>query len=124
MRKLTKTEMTGYHKRWKREAGTCALCEQPLDDDTVVDHNHETGEIRAVLHRWCNSVLGKVEHYTGRLGQGRDKHTFIKNVVPYLERPGKGVMYYSHKTEDEKRLAKNAKARRARAKAKRQQESE
>ncbi|EML1602145.1 endonuclease domain-containing protein [Burkholderia cenocepacia] len=121
MRRLSKTELTGYRKRWQREKPHCPLCERLMDDDTVVDHDHRTGECRAVVCRWCNAVLGKIENWTFRIGQGVDPVMFLGNVYAYLHPgmgPRKGVIYPSHKTEDEKRLARNKKARVARAKAK------
>ncbi|KWI11062.1 hypothetical protein WM01_19370 [Burkholderia ubonensis] len=94
-----------------------------MDSDTVVDHDHRTGECRAVVCRWCNAVLGKIENWTFRIGQGVDPLMFLGNVSNYLKRGDtlgyKGVIYPSHKTEDEKRLLKNKRARIARAKAKR-----
>ncbi|AOJ69187.1 MULTISPECIES: endonuclease domain-containing protein [unclassified Burkholderia] len=128
MRRLSKTELTGYRKRWQREKPHCPLCERLMDDDTVVDHDHRTGECRAVVCRWCNAVLGKIENWAFRIGQGVDPLMFLRNVSVYLgpnaetgsvlHGVGKGVIYPSHKTEDEKRLARNKKARVARAKAK------
>ncbi|WP_176317290.1 endonuclease domain-containing protein [Burkholderia vietnamiensis] len=123
MRRLSKTELTGYRKRWQRENPRCPLCARMMDTDTVVDHDHRTGECRAVICRWCNAVLGKIENWAFRIGNGVDPLMFLGNVSAYLDHAstpgaGKGVIYPSHKTEDEKRLARNKKARVARAKAK------
>jgi hypothetical protein len=39
--------------------GLCALClEEPA---TVIDHDHETGEVRGVLCSFCNKGLGFIE---------------------------------------------------------------
>ncbi|NUX98768.1 endonuclease domain-containing protein [Paraburkholderia youngii] len=121
MRRLSKTELTGYRKRWQRENPTCPLCKRTMDEDTVVDHDHKTGECRAVVCRWCNAVLGKIENWAGRIGQGIDPIAFLSATAEYLgvDGPRRGVIYPSHKTEDEKRLARNKKARLTRAKAKR-----
>jgi hypothetical protein len=121
LRRLTKTELTGYRKRWQRESPECPLCNRTMDEDTVVDHCHKTGVCRAVVCRWCNAILGKIENWAGRIGQGIDPHLFLTNVGKYLSEDGprKQVLYHTHKTEDEKRLLKNKRARLARAKAKR-----
>ena len=40
------------------QGGHCALC--PTTEDLVVDHNHETDEVRGILCRSCNSGLGQL----------------------------------------------------------------
>jgi hypothetical protein len=40
----------------------CPICLKPLDlSDFCVDHNHETGVVRGLLNRGCNSALGKFD---------------------------------------------------------------
>lgn len=123
MRRLTKAELPGYRKKWTREQnGVCPLCTRTMDEDTVVDHDHKTGDCRAVVCRWCNVILGKLENWAGRIGQGIDPLLFFDNVGKYLRSSpllAKGIKYPTHKTEDEKRLLRNKRARTARAKAKR-----
>lgn len=111
----------------QRQGGKCAICGKHIDvsvgghkSDSVVDHCHETGEIRGVLHRSCNSAEGKVVNAAGRWGA---KSTLYVDVIPYLERlvkylkssqeNGTGMMYPDHKTDEEKRLAANLKRRKA-----------
>ncbi len=36
----------------------CAICGKVPNDRLVVDHNHETGQVRGLLCRSCNSALG------------------------------------------------------------------
>ena len=108
-----------------KQGGNCAICGKPISlqvmgntSDYVVDHCHETGEIRGVLHRSCNSAEGKVVNAAGRWGA---KSTLYVDVIPYLERlvqylkssqeNGTGMMYPDHKTDEEKRLAANLKRR-------------
>lgn len=106
----------------RREQGDiCPLCERPLGDDIVLDHDHKTGDIRAVLHRWCNSLLGKVENWTRCIGQGVDDRMYLSNVVKYLayhDANPSGIKHNTYRTEDEKRLLRNKRARLARRKAK------
>jgi len=37
--------------------GICAYCGEH-GDDLVVDHEHETGQIRGLVHRACNARIG------------------------------------------------------------------
>jgi len=58
-----------YLKRMKKQQNVCAICGQPEIATTrfgkvkrlAVDHNHETGEARALLCSACNHALGVVE---------------------------------------------------------------
>lgn len=41
------------------QEGRCALCLKPAaSKDLVVDHNHNTGRVRGLLHHACNAGLG------------------------------------------------------------------
>ena len=108
----------------KKQGGTCPLCSEKFNTrgGPVVDHCHKTGAIRSVLCRTCNGGEGKVKNSAVRYGQGNANYLkWLENLTKYLrhhtDNPGK-LVYPSHKTEDEKRLAKNKKARLARAKKK------
>lgn len=128
MRKLPRTSMRSWMvKHLKQEqGGLCLLCGQAIDitvkGEGVVDHDHTSGEIRGVLHRSCNAAEGKVANAAGRWGAKSMEYSailpFLKRLVAYLERTGVGLIYHGHKTEDEQRLARNAKARKTRAEAK------
>ncbi len=110
----------------QEQGGMCLLCGQVIDltikGEGVVDHDHNTGEIRGVLHRSCNAAEGKVANAAGRWGAKSMEYSailpWLKRLIGYLERPGVGLIYHGHKTEDEQRLARNAKARKTRAEAK------
>jgi hypothetical protein len=52
----------------------CAICRKALDlepghqkrsDGVTIDHDHETGAVRGLLHRRCNSWLAPLEHDNG-----------------------------------------------------------
>lgn len=112
--------------RWRQQAlaeqeGRCALCSLPITakDPAVADHDHVTGQMRGVLHRSCNSLLGKLENNRVRYGL-RDAVRFTKflhGVVPYLarRRPDDTPLYPTFRDADEKRELRNLRARRARA---------
>jgi hypothetical protein len=42
-----------------QQNGRCAICHRPLGDEyQAIDHDHESGKVRGIVHRHCNSVLG------------------------------------------------------------------
>lgn len=126
MRKLARSQMRLWTRmQLEKQGGICPLCAQPVDlsipRQAVVDHDHETGEVRGVLCRSCNSAEGKVKNAIGCWGT---KKVQMSLIVPYLERllayykaPGLGVIYAQHQTPEEKKAAELAKRRRARATA-------
>jgi len=124
MRKLARTQLRAWVvQQLAKQGGSCLLCREQVDlsipRQAVADHNHKTGELRGVLCRSCNSGEGKTANAAGRWGaksMDYDKIIpWLKNLVEYLESPGLGLMYPTHRTPEELRLAKNAKARKARA---------
>ena len=54
---LTELEL---HTIFQRQDGLCAICECPLDlgRRTHVDHDHDTGVVRALLCISCNAAIG------------------------------------------------------------------
>lgn len=115
-----------------RQGGVCPICEYKIDQavrgrasDYVVDHCHETGEIRGVLHRSCNAAEGKVANAAGRWGA---KSTKYSDIIPYLERMvtylkkaqfhSTGMMYPDHKTPEQKAEKVKLDRRKAYAKTK------
>jgi len=127
MPKLPRTAMRSYvHKLLKAQGGLCPLCLKEIDLTTkgegVLDHNHDSGEIRGVLHRSCNAAEGKISNAAARWGAKSSSYDaiipYLRNLVAYLEAPGSGMIYPMHKTPDEKNDARNAKAKLKRAEAK------
>jgi Autographiviridae endonuclease VII len=68
---------------------TCLLCGELIQINPVIDHDHKTGQVRGILHRWCNYVLGKLEKAASRSG----KKDFLKKAVIYLEKGSIDVLY-------------------------------
>ncbi len=128
--KVPRTAMRSWaHRQLKIEQnGLCPLCGKPIDltikGEGVIDHDHDTGEIRGVLHRSCNAAEGKISNAAARWGAKSSHYmdiiVYLESVVAYLKKPGTGRMYPMHKTPDEKKDARAAllKKRRAEAKAK------
>ena len=54
-----------YTRMLDDQHGVCAICSQPNVRGwrLSVDHNHETGEVRALLCNPCNFALAQYEKY-------------------------------------------------------------
>lgn len=125
MRKLTRTQLRGWSISHLKnvQGGLCPLCGKPIDysipREAVVDHNHDTGEIRGVLHRSCNAAEGKVSNAAGRWGAKSTSYAdivpFLENLIQYLKSTGTGLMYPGHKSPEEAAEAKRVKRNKAAA---------
>jgi hypothetical protein len=119
MRKLKATEVAGIRSaQLVAQGGKCALCGLPLTPTNArLDHDHSTGAVRGTLHNGCNALLGKVENNAARFGL-KSIPAFGHGLGAYIAKHQTnitGLIHPTHKTEEEKRLARNAKARKARA---------
>jgi hypothetical protein len=49
-----------YEEMWDEQDGSCAICGEEFENHTEgkVDHNHKTGNVRALLCNKCNTGLG------------------------------------------------------------------
>ena len=66
-----------YEALLLQQNNCCALCNKPFGKTTpCVDHDHDTGKVRGLLHRRCNTALGV-------LG---DNVQSLQHVVNYLKR--------------------------------------
>lgn len=111
------------------QGGLCLVCKRPIDinnrGEAVLDHCHQTGLVRGVLHRSCNSSLGKMDNAIGRWAAKSMQYDAIlpilENIVEYYKMPKHEILYHSHKSEDDKRAVRAARerARRAEQKARR-----
>lgn len=69
-----------YQAMRDEQCGTCALCHRvdsgrPKWKDLVVDHDHSTGRVRALLCHQCNMVLG----HSG------DNPALLRKMADYIE---------------------------------------
>ena len=75
---------------WKADntPDVCPLCERSMrtfiSKNRVVDHDHVTGEVRGVLCRNCNGLLGKVENLATRAGICIENLKWLSNILKYL----------------------------------------
>lgn len=110
----------------KEQEGLCPLCHKEIDlrikGEGVLDHDHDTGQIRGVLHRSCNASEGKISNAAARWGAKSSAYSdiipYLISVVEYLKKPASNFIYPMHRTADEKKDDRNKKAREARAAAK------
>lgn len=128
--KLKASEVASYKKELlEKQKYKCPLCGGSLKAVTainrVLDHDHTTGYCRAVVCRGCNGAEGKILGVVSGYGKaGNNKYfqiQFLKNLVEYWELhkvPQTDRIYHNHKTEAEKREARNKKARLAYARKK------
>ncbi len=56
----------------------CPVCNEPFTNEapSVIDHNHATGKVRALLHDNCNFMVGYIENH------GKN----LSNVLEYLKK--------------------------------------
>jgi hypothetical protein len=67
-----------YLEMYSKQEGVCAICRQPSELESgrlAVDHCHETGAIRGLLCRKCNSGLGLLN----------DSLEMLVNAINYLK---------------------------------------
>lgn len=122
--KLARSMMRAYaHRLLKEQNGLCPLCRLPIDltikGEGVIDHDHDTGRIRGLLHRSCNAAEGKISNAAARWGAKSSRYSdiipYLENLIAYLKAEPKNMIYPMHKSPDEKRIVRNAKAKEARA---------
>lgn len=58
--RLYGVNQTEWDRRLIEQGGKCAVCQQR--PPTVVDHDHQTGIVGALLCVWCNGGLGFLEN--------------------------------------------------------------
>lgn len=66
-----------YMSMLAAQSGVCAICgEPPQDRRLAVDHDHETGKVRGLLHRKCNTAIALLGENSG----------ICRKAAEYLER--------------------------------------
>ena len=83
--------MTQYIKQsdlkdWRNANGSdkCPITSACMDD-CVVDHSHDTGKVRGVLHRQSNVLLGKIENAWKRYVQKSTDAATGRRAFPCLD---------------------------------------
>jgi hypothetical protein len=120
--RLKTTEVAGKRQEmYLAQAGRCGLCQfHIIKGEDVLDHDHSTGAIRGVLHRSCNALLGKVENNYRRHGV-KNLAAWAHGVPGYLQYHTvnrTGLLHPTYRNDEEKRVRRNALARKRRAASK------
>lgn len=117
-RKISRSQLKAYGVAIlvRDQDKLCPLCLNPIDlkqaggakghaSSMVVDHCHDTGQIRGVLCRGCNGAEGKAMGAIATWGKAGFSPTaqlaYLKRLVAYLEKPLYTAVYPDHKTPEE-----------------------
>lgn len=57
-----------YIEMYESQEGVCVICE--FSEAVVVDHNHDTGAVRALLCQHCNVMIGAAKENVTTLARG------------------------------------------------------
>lgn len=98
--------------------GVCPLCGRDITRlqsiNQCVDHDHQSGMIRAVLCRQCNGAEGKIKNLAIRCVTTERYKEFIMKLAEYYrhhEEPRTNWLHHTHLSATEKRAQRNKKAR-------------
>jgi hypothetical protein len=118
--KLKTTQVKQYREtQLAHQNNCCALCGEAIDQDAVLDHDHKTGLLRQVLHRGCNSLLGKIENSLPRSRVDiRRLEGIAHNLIAYIKTQHTQVLHPTHLTKEERneKLARKRKQNRKKQK--------
>lgn len=90
-----------------RQGNCCALCGETIVDDAVLDHDHKTGLLRQVLHRGCNSLLGKIENSLPRSKVNLDQLEVIaQRLIEYIKTKHTDLIHPTYRTPEERKMKK------------------
>lgn len=106
--RLKYTEVSAYRSKTLQEQNSrCALCNEMILGDAVLDHDHKTGRVRKVLHRGCNSMLGKVENNMARSLMSIDRlDAWAKNLVSYMQAQHTDIIHPTYKERKHAKVKK------------------
>lgn len=133
-KKLTRAQVAPARDILLKQQGyKCALCQCDFREQTIkgrkrvakykpaLDHCHDSGYVRAVLCVNCNGREGEIWNRARRCMRDGTAVEWVEKLVAYWKlhtSPQTAYIHPDHKSEDDKRLARNAKERQKRAKAK------
>ena len=90
----------------EQQNNCCGLCGDTIEEGkAVLDHDHRSGIIRRVLHRGCNSMLGKIERNMAR--SEIDLFRLMKiadKVADYISNTTSNWIHPTYQTLEERRM--------------------
>jgi hypothetical protein len=121
--RLKLKDIPAFRDKLAQEQGwKCWICSIDLSSVTAcLDHDHsaESGRCRSVLCANCNGLEGRIFNLARRGKRKGTETSFVKSILDYWEYHAKNPrqeIHPSHRTQDEKRIARNKKARERRKK--------
>ena len=83
-------------KEWRKnnQPKSCPILDRETND-WVVDHDHKSGEIRAVISRQGNTLIGKIENIFTSLckGKAKDLPKVLENISKYLRKDSTKILH-------------------------------
>ena len=62
-----------YDSIYDEQQGICPVCGLPLErEEGHIDHDHNTGEVRGILHPKCNMGIGKLDDDPNKIQRALD----------------------------------------------------
>jgi len=97
MKQLKKSEVKDYRESLLKEQNSiCPLCKQHINkNDAALDHDHDSGLVRGVIHGTCNSLEGVIKSRFTRSGVHKltDLLTYLANLITYLTKEHGNVLH-------------------------------
>lgn len=71
--KLARYKLTplSFDALLRAQGSLCALCHLPMEKP-VIDHDHISGRVRGLVHRFCNIILGYAEKHRNLLRRSQE----------------------------------------------------
>jgi len=112
--RLKQSELKAYRDRMLKEDGRCRICGHGIQpEEAVLDHDHETGHIRSVLHRNCNQIEGRVLSWCKRNGKGVHPLVVLKGIRDHWQKDYSSLpLHPTHLSDTEKEIQKLKRAMR------------
>jgi len=106
-RKLKPKEVKAYRlKLLKKQGYFCPLCGFKIEiSQATLDHCHESGHVRAVLHRNCNQIEGRIKSWVRRAGKHIEPVAFLEAILAHwTEEYNHLPLHPNHRTANQKEI--------------------
>ncbi len=106
--KLKQSEIKALREQKLYEQNSvCPLCgTEILPEEAVLDHCHDSGHVRMVLHRACNAAEGRILNWVRR-SRAIDTKKFLFNIISYISEDwSHNPVHPNYRTPKEKEIQK------------------